>query len=379
MNTKMILFILISLCIYFSINTYLFIRGWQVFPNESYFRIVFCALFGCLCLSFVCGKLTENILPLKLVSTIQWIGNIWFAAMIYFLLIVIVIDLLRLINHFLPFFPEFVYGHYQKIKYFLLAVNIIGVSIILIIGYIKFNHPTITHLSLDIEKETPNFKKLRIVMISDIHLGYTIQNEQLKKYINLINGQNPDIVCIAGDIIDGNIRPLKETEINKEFYKINAPLGTYAVTGNHDLFDKTGICEYIKNNTSIKLLKDTALLIDNSFYLVGREDRSKTDRLSLASITKSIDKKLPVFLMDHQPNDLQNSVDNGIDLQLSGHTHMGQFFPINLIVKKMYELPYGYKKKGNSHFYVSSGIGLWGPPFRIGTVSELCVIDVKFE
>ncbi len=378
MNAKMIPFILIALSSYFAINIYLFIRGWQVFPSESNLRIVFCVLFGCLCLSFIGGKLMENILPVKLVSITQWIGNIWFAAMIYFLLIAIAIDLLRSINHFLPFLPDFIFKHYQKVKYLLLTVSIISVTVTLLVGYIRFNHPKITHLVLNIEKETPNFKKLRIVLISDIHLGYTIQNKQLKKYIHLVNEQKPDIVFIAGDIVDGSIRPLQEKIIGEEFYLINAPLGIYAVTGNHDMMAKN-IYEYITNNTPIKLLQDTSLLIDNSFYIVGREDRSLTNRLALNSIMKPVDKKLPVFLLDHQPYDLQNSVNNGVDLQLSGHTHMGQFFPFNLIIKKMYEVPYGYKKKENSHFYVSSGIGLWGPPFRIGTVSELCVIDINFQ
>jgi len=112
--------------------------------------------------------------------------------------------------------------------------------------------------------------------------------------------------------------------------------------------------------------------------VVGREDRSNEKRKTLSELVKGLDKKYPTILMDHQPYHLEEAEKNNIDLQISGHTHNGQFFPGNLFVKKIYELGYGYLKKGNSHFYVSSGLGLWGPQYRIGTESELVVVNLRY-
>ncbi|MFZ4725789.1 MAG: metallophosphoesterase, partial [Paludibacter sp.] len=117
---------------------------------------------------------------------------------------------------------------------------------------------------------------------------------------------------------------------------------------------------------------------DSSFYIVGRDDKSNLNRKKLSEIVTGLDKKLPFILMDHQPYHLEEAEQNDIDFQISGHTHNGQFFPGNLFVKKMYELGYGYLKKGNTHYYVSSGLGLWGPQYRIGTESELVVINLKY-
>ncbi len=376
---SMIPFVLIVLCIYFGINSYLFVRGWQVFSNAPTLRIIYCILFGCLCLSFVLGKVLEHSLPFNAIFVLQWIGYLWFAAMIYLLLFVLAVDLVRSINHFLPFLPDFVIKYYTALKYILLSAAAVTVGIALFVGYSNFKEPQIAHLSLHIKKETPNVKQLRIAMVSDIHLGHLIQIKELSKFVSLINEQKPDIVLIAGDIIDGDTRALQTTEIGKEFHQITAPLGIYAVKGNHDLMENDETYNQLIAHTPIRLLQDDFALIDSSFYVVGRKDRRQNDRLAVEDLTQNLDKKLPVILLDHQPYDLQNAVNAGIDLQLSGHTHDGQFFPINLIVRKMYELSYGYMQKGNTHFYVSSGIGLWGPPIRLGTVSEICVIDVVFD
>jgi len=119
-------------------------------------------------------------------------------------------------------------------------------------------------------------------------------------------------------------------------------------------------------------------LVDSSFYIIGREDRSTPSRKTISELVKNLDKTKPLILLDHQPFHLEEAEDNNIDFQFSGHTHNGQFVPGVFFVNKMYELGYGFMKKGNTNYYVSSGLGLWGPQYRIGTQSELVVINFRY-
>ncbi len=376
----MILFAIVFLSIYGLINAYLFIRGWQAMPATSSCKITYTAIFLLLSLSFIVSMTMESLLPVGLTKGFYWLGSIWFGAMVYFLLFALVTDMVRAVNHFLPFLPDIITANYQKTKQIVLVSSIAITSVILLAGYIRFLNPSVQHYTINIDKKAGERKNLRIVMASDIHLGYTIGNKQLARYVKLINEQNPDIVLIAGDVVDRSIKPLYAYNIGKEFFDIKAPVGVYSIMGNHEYIGHADLTEkYLAEKTPVRLLKDTTIEIDSSFYIVGRDDRSNPDRMELSDLTNKLDKSLPIIVMDHQPYNLEKAVEAGADLQLSGHTHNGQFFPGNLIVKKMYELGYGYKQKGNTHFYVSSGLGLWGPPFRLGTVSEICVIDLKFK
>ena len=133
----------------------------------------------------------------------------------------------------------------------------------------------------------------------------------------------------------------------------------------------------------IQMLRDSVVKIDDSFYLVGREDRSITSfagkkRKPLEELTKNLEKSLPIILMDHQPFHLEEAQQCGVDLQLSGHTHNGQLWPLNYLIDKIYDIGWGYKLIGKTHYYVSCGIGEWGPPVRTGSVPEIINIHLRF-
>jgi uncharacterized protein len=165
---------------------------------------------------------------------------------------------------------------------------------------------------------------------------------------------------------------------------LHAPLGVWAITGNHEYIGGAkDAVTYLKEH-NIKFLSDTAILVDGRFYLAGREDRDRSrfsgqPRKPLEEIMKEIDRSYPLILMDHQPFQLSKTEKLGVDLQLSGHTHHGQIWPFNYITNAMYELSWGYMKKGNTHFYVSSGFGTWGPPMRVGNRPEIVSINLHFE
>ncbi|KAA6307172.1 hypothetical protein EZS27_041161, partial [termite gut metagenome] len=181
-----------------------------------------------------------------------------------------------------------------------------------------------------------------------------------KGWIKLINKENPDIVLIAGDAIDNSVRPLYERGIAESFKQINTKYGIYASPGNHEYI--TGISSSLAflKEAGITVLRDSVAFINDTFYIVGRDDRANNARKSLEELTDTLDKSKLLILLDHQPYNLEQAERNGIDLQISGHTHYGQIFPISLITEMMYEKAHGYLKKGDSHIYVSSGLGLWG-------------------
>jgi uncharacterized protein len=169
------------------------------------------------------------------------------------------------------------------------------------------------------------------------------------------------------------------------FKRIKIKYGVYACLGNHDgMGSKVGDVVKTFEASGINVLRDKAILINNSFYVVGRDDisqesQAKVKRKDLSDIIKDLDKSKPLILMDHQPRNLDDTQKQEIDLQVSGHTHRGQLFPANLITNAIFELDYGYLQKNNSNFIVSSGYGTWGPPIRIGSRCEIVEIDIGFN
>ncbi|HEX3009815.1 MAG TPA: metallophosphoesterase, partial [Bacteroidales bacterium] len=195
--------------------------------------------------------------------------------------------------------------------------------------------------------------------------------------VSLINQYNPDVILIAGDLFDRNLHTIERQGMESELRKLKARYGVYAVLGNHEYFGNVNKAGEIIARSGITLLKDSVVIIDNKFVLIGRDDYTNRRRKPLQQLIANVDKNLPKILLDHQPVHLNEAQENNIDLQISGHTHNGQIFPINRIVSKIYELGYGYKQKGNTHFYVSSGLGLWGAPLRLGTQSEIVKVQLN--
>jgi len=221
---------------------------------------------------------------------------------------------------------------------------------------------------------------LKVVGVSDFHLGVANDKKRLEQYVKLINEQHPDLILIAGDLIDNNVLPLEKERMWEILNNLKAPLGVYFCMGNHEYM--VGVEESMNflRKTGMNILIDSSVVINESIQIIGRDDlQRRSNRKSLKELVKDTDSSLPIFLIDHEPYHLYEAEESGIDLQFSGHTHNGQIFPGNLIVKLMYELEYGYMKRGNTHYYVSSGLGLWGPPFRIATKSEVVVFRVEFN
>lgn len=371
--------IIIALAFYGGINFYLFKRSWQALPPNVLVQTFFSIFFAISSLSFFVAMGLGNRLPLGLVVVLENIGAYWVIGLLYFILAALFVDVIRFSNHFVKFYPDWVWANYQQVKLITFLSVIALFTVFSLIGNYRFRHPVVKQLNLEIPKGEGPAGLLTVAVASDVHLGSIIRKDRLKKYVDMLNNQNADIILFAGDLLDHSIRPVVEKKMDEELRKLKARYGVYAVFGNHEYYGNAAKAAEFYARSNITLLRDTAVTIDKRFVLVGRDDVSQHRRKSLDSILAGIGGSLPKILLDHNPVRLDDAMKNNIDLQLSGHTHNGQIFPLNYFVRRLYQLPYGYRKTGNTNYYVSSGLGLWAAPVRIGTNSEIVRIQVSLR
>ena len=348
-------------------------RLYKILPAFLFPRILLILLFVMGIAGMVLFFSFGEKMPASLSGSLYQFSTSWIIAFLYFLIAVLLVDAFRLLNNIFHFIDKEIAASIFR-ENLLTSIIIFGsVALILVFGNIQYHNKKkqqVTILSNKIEKP------VRIVGISDLHIGYTISAKEVSKWVKLINDEKPDIVIIAGDIIDNHLRPVLEDSISNVLKKFDAPMGVYASTGNHDLMFAINEDVNFYKKSGITLLRDSFINI-NGITIIGRDDYTNLRRDRLDNITQSVDMRSFTILLDHQPTKLNDAVKNGIDFQLSGHTHRGQIFPISLVTDILFELSHGYLKKGDTHFYVSSGIGIWGGKFRIGTRSEYLVLDLE--
>lgn len=382
--TSQILFFGIFFAILTAINFYIYIRGLQALPAHSGLRNWYSILFWVVALSFMGGRILESILPPIPANLLVWVGSFWIGAMLYLLIAVVALDLLRLVHHFLPFFPSAVTADYARTKQTVFAAVAGAVALLLLAGHINAVTPRIKTLDLSIAKKGVGTRKLDVVVVSDIHLGTIVSRSRIQHIVDKINSLDPDLVLLAGDVVDADIAPVIQRNLGESIRGIRSRLGVYAVTGNHEYIGGVQeACAYLTEH-NVTVLRDESVEVGGSIFLVGREDRMSArfggvPRKTLRELMAAVDPKYPVILMDHQPYELEEAASQGVDLQISGHTHAGQLWPLNYIVNSIYELPQGYRKMGDTHFYVSTGAGTWGPPVRLGNRPEIVRLLLHFE
>jgi hypothetical protein len=287
--------------------------------------------------------------------------------MLYLVIIFLVLDLGRLV-HLVP--RSLLFNNWQTA----LAIFVLVFGVFLY-GNIHYYNKVRVPLELTSKKLSKDY---RVVMVSDLHLGYHNTRKELARWVDMINAEHPDFILIAGDLIDGSIRPLKEERMAEEFHRLQAPV--YACLGNHEHFGGDANALQFYQDAGIRLLIDEAAVVDSAIVIIGRDDRSNfRHRKSLDSLVAAAKAQSYIIVLDHQPYDLDRTEKAGVDFQLSGHTHRGQVWPISWITDAIYECSWGPYQRGDTQYYVSSGLGLWGGKFRIGTQSEYVVATIKGE
>lgn len=383
MNLSLYLTVTIMLIIYSAANYYVGWRGWQGLNRTASWIWGRCykLTIGILASAYPFSRLGENLFPSAFIDLLTLVGAFWLGTLYYLFLFTLLIDILRIIDKRWRFLPKTLLTHSAGVV-FIIFCTTLG-----LIGYGTWNarYPLTQNYEITIPKTAGSLDTLQVVMISDIHLGNIIDNHRLEKLVNRINQLDPDIVLLAGDVIDSKVDVLANQDVIDNFDKLRPRFGTYAILGNHEYFDqKPDVAIQYLEQGNVHILRDQWTLIADSFFLVGRDDLSRqrytgTSRQDLGMIMTGIDRTLPIILLDHQPHSLQDGVEQGIDLQLSGHTHLGQLFPNSLLTKKIYEIDWGYLRKESMQIIVSCGVGTWGPPIRIGNHPEIVNITIHFE
>lgn len=282
-------------------------------------------------------------------------------------------------------------GHITFAHYYAGWAALIISAVALSIGWYFAHHVWQTNYELTTTKDIP---ALKIAMFADSHLGTTFDDKGFAKYLQAIQAQNPDMLVVVGDYVDDGTNKENMIKSTQALGQLKTKYGTYFVFGNHDKgyygpeYRGFSAAELVAelNKNGIKVLRDESVLIDDSFYLIGRRDYSlvherRGNRKSMAELVKGLDKNKYTIVLDHQPADFASQAQSGVDLVLCGHTHGGQLFPFNQVGKLIgaNDMIYGHKKLQNTDFIVTSGISAWAIKFKTGTKSEFVMINIKKE
>jgi predicted MPP superfamily phosphohydrolase len=356
-------------------NIYVFIRIWHLFINSGY-RKFYSIIYLLLALIYPLSNLfTENSIGF-FANVFTSVGNYILPFYLYLFLSVLVFDIFLLLN--LPL--KLVKIENLKSNRFKIAglTVILFISVAVVIGgIINFNTIRTSEYRINVPGKSSKLNHLKIAFVADFHLKETTNVRFVEKFIKRIETIEPDLMLFGGDIIEGDRQDEKLNIFENLLKGIRTKYGVFGVLGNHEHYsgqDKGGFFD----KSGISVLADTLEVIDRSFNLGGRNDSHISTRKNIDELMKSVIDSLPMILVDHRPTELEQVSKTSVDVQLSGHTHDGQLFPINLITGRVYPLSWGYLKIRNTNFFVTSGIQLWGPPVRTTGKSEIIVINITF-
>ncbi|MBP5307292.1 MAG: metallophosphoesterase [Paludibacteraceae bacterium] len=337
-------------------------RIWHLLPAPATVRwgavVLFVLWFASLFLVF--GRLDR--LPMNLAACLYEVGTSFVFVFLYLTLLFLLLDLGRLLGMIPPSF----------LSHSLIGTLTVTTLLAVVFAYGNWNYYQKRRVELHLTTTKNLTRPLKLLMCSDLHFGYHNRRSSAESWVRMVNDENPDLVLITGDLIDNSLRPLREDGIAEVLRKVKAPV--YACLGNHEYISDVRKAVAFYDEADITLLRDSSVRVGD-ITVIGRDDRTNGQRMLISQLAH-VDSSYKV-LLDHQPYQLDDAARNNIDLQLSGHTHYGQVWPISWITAAIYENAWGYLRKGKTDVYVSSGYGIWGGKFRIGSQSEYVVISLR--
>lgn len=378
MNWRMVGMIFVALCVYAGLTYYI---GWNglVFLDAVGAAIpgwMYWAGLAVVSLSYVVGRL-----PFwqgRVTRFLKVAGSYYFGIFEYLLILLPIADLIAILS---------AKAGMDSLRY----IPLLGWAVLLILAFIlvygSWNawSPVVRTYDLEVDKTAGGMERLRVVMASDIHLGNIVGNRHLGRMVKRMNELEPDVVLLPGDVIDEDIEPFIRNRMGETLRGLKARFGAYAVLGNHEYYGGH-IEEYVKRmkEIGIPVLRDESVLVEGSFYVAGRKDKTAestepSGRLTVSELLAGLDANRPILLMDHQPYGFAAAAEAGADVLLCGHTHRGQFAPNHWVTKRLFELDWGYMRKDRLHVFVSSGFGTWGPAIRLASRSEIVELNIRFK
>ncbi|WP_372638040.1 metallophosphoesterase [Cohnella sp.] len=366
------MFILIGLLFLALYGVLVFYIGWSGWKwmkpmVSARFKWLYVVALVFLASSFILGRFVGS------VPAISILGSYWLAAFSLLLMLLPIVHLCLWLFR-LTSLPR------HRLQKWAGSVTLLILASLLSYGTINAYSPVVRSYEICIDKQAGDLRELNVVMAADMHFGLLSGKAHAKRMVEEINALKPDLVLYPGDIIDDNLDVYLDKGIGEIISGVQATYGVYASLGNHDKY-KGRMEELIDalERSGMDVLYDEALSLGGKLTLIGRKDKTESDRAALETLMADIPRDSPIVLLDHQPYGLDIAADNGVDLMVSGHTHRGQIAPAHLITKALYENDWGHMQKGSFHSIVTSGYGFWGPPIRLGSRSEIVQITIGFS
>jgi predicted MPP superfamily phosphohydrolase len=379
-HPRFIVIITLLLTVYSSINYYI---GWHLTKwfdavGIAYIPGLFWTVFGIIVYGYIGGRIPLPHVIKPISRLLKVVGS-------YYVFVFEMGFLLYLVTDLAGLFVFLAGGDLEVYSLYAGSIVIIAILALLIIGSRNAWSPIVRKYELVINKSISGTnKEWTVAVASDIHLGNVVGRKHLRRLVERVNAMQPDLILLPGDVIDDTIEPFIRNKMSDVLGQLKAKYGTYAVLGNHEYYGGH-IEQYMKemNKIGIKVLQDETVDIAGALYVAGRKDKTAESaaagRLQVSELFSTLDMSKPVILMDHQPMKFGAAAEAGADIMLSGHTHRGQFLPNHLFTKRLFELDWGYMRKGAMHVVVSSGFGTWGPPIRLGSRSEIIQLTIRFQ
>ncbi|MCL2108271.1 MAG: metallophosphoesterase [Oscillospiraceae bacterium] len=376
---RIIFAVIVLLVVFGGMNFYVGRRLFQtiafLFPNIDW--RIFAGIYIVTAVSFILARLP---LPAFIRAITGSIGSIWMGIFIYLFMFFIVSDVIIFGGNIAKIIPKdlfFIVSFYARIVAITLSVGVVCYGV--------YNATQTKFVSYDVNLDEKLSGEMNIVFIADLHLGDTNGEKRLEEIIRKINNQNPDIVCIAGDIFNDDFNLIRDPESASALLKsIESTYGVYAVLGNHDGGKTLPLMMDFLERSNVKLLNCEHVIIDERLVLIGRMDASPIGgfgdmkRKNLSEIMGKINVDFPIVVMEHNPQHI-DEYGGEVDLILAGHTHKGQLFPANLITNAIFTVDYGhYQKNADSpHVIVTQGVSTWQMPMRVGSNNEIVSVIVR--
>ena len=356
-------------------SLYVYFRLLRLFSNRRH-KVTFTLLFFFLILAFWGTEMLSHSPYGDMSDVLLITGYSSLPFLLYLFLSVLLRDILLGMNRLFNFVSADVLKS-TKVRIATLWVLFLLPLLVVMYGRLHYTALEIQRHHIQIPKQSSTMQHLRVALASDLHIKSWTDRDFMERFVGLVNTEHVDVLLLPGDVLEGDRQDERLLEFERLFRAIQTSYGVFASLGNHESHRQSSAEDFFQAS-NIVVLRDSVVVIDSAFTLIGRNDGRANDRKTIEELVRTAPGNLPVIILDHRPTDIERISMTGAEMLVSGHTHRGQLWPLNYITELMYDVNWGYKKVWNTHVFVTSGVQLWGPPVRTIGDSEIMMIDVDF-